>query len=55
MALYKPATMAVLRYRFRGARIATPWNGVDTSVPGHRRMAFDELEPLGRVQESLSY
>lgn len=55
MALYKPATMAVLRYRFRGARIATPWNGVDTTVPGHRRMAFDELEPLGRVQESLSY
>ena len=52
--LYNPGTMAVLRYRFRGSMIATPWNEIDSTAPGHRRMSFDETETLGRLQESLS-
>ena len=53
MVLYNPATMRVIRYRYRGSKIATPWNDIDARAPGHRRMAFDEVEFLGRVQESL--
>lgn len=53
VALHNPATTAVRRYRFRGAQIATPWNGVDVAASGHRRMAFDETQVLARVQESL--
>jgi len=53
VALYNPAAMKVIRYRYRGVQIATPWNDVDLNVLGHRRMRFDETEFLGRVQESL--
>jgi RNA-directed DNA polymerase len=53
LALYNPAAMHVLRYRYRGAQIATPWNQVNPTAPGHRRMAFDETEFLGWVQERL--
>jgi RNA-directed DNA polymerase len=54
VALHDPRTIAVLRYRYRGAQISTPWNGVDSIAPGHRRMAFDETEKLGAIQESLN-
>jgi hypothetical protein len=53
MVLYNPASLAVIRYRYRGAKIATPWNDVSAKVPGHRRMAFDETEFLDRVEQSL--
>lgn len=53
MVLYNPATMAVIRYRYRGSRISTRFNEVDPKAKGHRRMAFEEAEMLGRVQESL--
>jgi RNA-directed DNA polymerase len=53
MVLYNPATMSVIRYRYRGSQIATPWNDVDSKARGHRRMAFDEAEFLGKLQEIL--
>jgi RNA-directed DNA polymerase len=53
LSLYNPAAMRVVRYRYRGAQIATPWNQVNPTAPGHRRMAFDETEFLGWVQERL--
>ena len=53
MVLYNPATMRVIRYRYRGSKISTPWNDIDAKAPGHRRMAFDEVEFLGRMEESL--
>jgi len=53
MALFNPATVRVLRYRYRGGKIATPWNDVDAKGGRFRQMSFDEAEFLGRVQESL--
>jgi RNA-directed DNA polymerase len=53
LALYNPATLAVIRYRYRGSKMATPWNDVDSRAAGHRRMTFDETEFLRRVEESL--
>ena len=55
LTLYNPAKVAVIRYRFRGNKIATPWNDADSRVPGHRRLTFDEPEFLGRVEESLVF
>lgn len=51
VVLYNPEAMPVRRYRFRGYSIATPWNEVEPKA--HRRMAFDEAEFLGGLQESL--
>jgi RNA-directed DNA polymerase len=53
LVLYNPASMRVLRYRFRGAKIATPWAEVQPAAPRHRRMSFDETEFLGWTQEAL--
>jgi RNA-directed DNA polymerase len=53
MVLYNPAAMRIVRYRYRGNKIATSWNDVDAKAPGHRQLSFDETEFLGRVQESL--
>lgn len=53
LALNDPAKVAVIRYRFRGDKIATPWNDVDARAPGHRWTTFDETEFLGRIEESL--
>ena len=55
LTLYNPAKVAVIRYRFRGNKIASPWNDVDSRAPGHRRLTFDETEFLGRVEESLAF
>jgi len=55
LSLYDPAKVAIIRYRFRGNKVATPWNDVDARAPGHRRMTFDEAEFLSRVEESLIY
>jgi RNA-directed DNA polymerase len=52
--LYNPAKMRVLRYRYRGSKIATPWDDVDRKARGVHQMSFDETEFLGQLQESLS-
>lgn len=51
--LFNPASMRIIRYRFRGQQIATPWNDVDIKGARFRRTSFDEPAFLGRVQESL--
>ena len=51
MVLYNPGAMRIVRYRYRGSKIVTPWNDVEPK--GHRQMSFDEMEFLGRLQESL--
>lgn len=53
MVLYNPAAMRIIRYRYRGNLIATPWNDIDRTLRDHRKMAFDEVDMLGRLQESL--
>lgn len=50
--LYNPATMRVTRYRFRGSKIATPWDEVDPESRSQPAL-FDETEFLGRLQESV--
>ena len=52
--LYNPARMRIVRYRYRGSKIATPWNEIDSQASGVRQMTLDEIESLGRLQESLS-
>lgn len=53
MVLYNLAAMRIVRYRYRGNKMATSSNDVDAKVPGHRQLSFDETEFLGGVQESL--
>jgi RNA-directed DNA polymerase len=53
VTLFNPATVPVIRYRYRGVQIATPWNDVEPKRHAHRVMAFDEPAFLGRVEESL--
>lgn len=53
VVLYNPQAMRIVRYRYRGSKIATPWEEIDSPAPGHRQMAFDEIEFLGALQESL--
>lgn len=52
--LYHPGEMRIIRYRFRGSKIATPWEEVEPKAPRQRQMSFDETEFLGRLQESLA-
>ena len=56
VALYNPAAMRVLRYRFRGRQIATPWNEaqVDPSGGRHRRSDHDDPWFLEDVQRALA-
>jgi RNA-directed DNA polymerase len=53
MVLYNPAAMRIIRYRYRGNLIATPWSDVGRTFGGHRKMAFSEVDMLGQLQESL--
>jgi RNA-directed DNA polymerase len=50
--LYDPGKVRIIRYRFRGSKIATPWNDVESKTPGKRD--YDEMEILGKLQESLA-
>ena len=52
MVLYNPATMNIVRYRFRGSKITTPWSDVESNAPAYQR-SFDEMDFLAKVQESL--
>ncbi len=56
VVLYNPAAMRVLRYRFRGRQIATPWNEaqVDPSGGRHRRTDHDDPLFLADVQQALA-
>jgi RNA-directed DNA polymerase len=49
--LYNPGQVPIVRYLFRGSKIATPWNEVESKTPGKRD--YDERKFLGRLQESL--
>ena len=51
--LYNPEAMRVRRYRFRGVKIPTPWNDVESKATGLRQRSFDETEFLGGLQERL--
>jgi len=55
-ALYKPGSLSVTRYRYRGARIPTPWTdptAVPTGVHAQRAHLQEQL-PLERVQQALT-
>jgi RNA-directed DNA polymerase len=56
LTLYNPATMRVERYRFRGARISTPWNEetLDPAGARFRRTAHNDPEFLDRLDELLA-
>ena len=55
-AIYKPGSLSVTRYRYRGARIPTPWTdptAVPTGVHAQRAHLQEQL-PLERVQQALT-
>jgi RNA-directed DNA polymerase len=56
VALYNPAAMRVLRYRFRGRQIATPWNEAQVDPSGGRFRRSDHDDPwfLEDVQRALA-
>jgi RNA-directed DNA polymerase len=56
ITLYNPATMRILRYRYRGAQICTPWNEktVDPKGARHRRITNDDPRSLEALEESLA-
>ena len=56
LTLYNPAAMRVERYRFRGGRIATPWNEATLDPTGgrFRRTAHDDPAFLDRLVEALA-
>jgi RNA-directed DNA polymerase len=56
VALYNPASMQVMRYRFRGAQISTPWNidDVDPAGARFRHTTHDDVAFVGQVSELLS-
>lgn len=55
VTLFRPDSVAVTRYRYRGANIATPWNKeqLDANQAAFRRVA-DERSSLERLQQSLN-
>jgi len=56
VTLYNPATMRILRYRYRGAMICTPWNEttVDPRGARNRRITNDDPQSLERLEETLA-
>ncbi len=56
IALYNPAAMRVMRYRYRGAMISTPWNErtLDPKGARFRRTAHDDPAFLDRLEEALA-
>jgi RNA-directed DNA polymerase len=56
IALYNPASTRVTRYRYRGARIPTPWTEQTADPPDPRasRASHEEQLPLERVQQALA-
>jgi RNA-directed DNA polymerase len=58
ITLYNPASMRILRYRYRGALISTPWNEqtVDPRGGRHRRITndYDDSQFLEGLEEALA-
>jgi RNA-directed DNA polymerase len=56
ITLYNPASMRVLRYRYRGALICTPWNEATVDPEGgrHRRITNDDPQFLEGLEETLA-
>jgi RNA-directed DNA polymerase len=56
ITLYNPAAMRVMRYRYRGARISTPWNEATLDPTGarFRRTSHDDPAFLDRLDEALA-
>ena len=54
ITLYKPASMRVTRYRYRGARIPNPWRTADLTGPRAEAASLQEQLPLERVQQALA-
>jgi len=53
LTLYKPARIRVTRYRYRGARIPTPWTTADLTGLRAEAASLQEQLPLERVQQAL--
>jgi RNA-directed DNA polymerase len=56
LTLYDPAAMRIERYRYRGARISTPWNEATLDPAGarFRRTSHDDPAFLDRLDEALA-
>jgi RNA-directed DNA polymerase len=54
ITLYKPASMRVTRYRYRGASIPNPWTTADLTGPRAEAASLQEQLPLERVQQALA-
>ena len=56
LVLYNPATMQVRRYRYRGTRIATPFNidSLDPAGARFRRTSHDDMAFVGQVSELVT-
>jgi RNA-directed DNA polymerase len=56
ITLYNPASMRILRYRYRGMLICTPWNEalVDPNGGRHRRITNDDPQFLEHLEEALA-
>ena len=56
ITLYNPASMRILRYRYRGALISTPWNEATVDPRGgrHRRITNDDPQFLEALEEALA-
>jgi RNA-directed DNA polymerase len=53
LTLYKPAH-PVTHYRYRGARIPTPWTTADLTGPPAEAASLQEQLPLERVKQALA-
>jgi hypothetical protein len=55
ITLYKPARTRVTRYRYRGARIPTPWTTTaDLTSPRAQAANLQEQLPLESIQQALA-
>ena len=55
ITLYKPARSRVTRYRYRGARIPTPWTTTaDLTGPRAHAASLQEQLPLENIQQALA-
>jgi RNA-directed DNA polymerase len=54
LTLYQSARMRITRYRYRGARIPTPWTTADLTGPRAEAASSQEQLPLERVQQALA-
>ncbi len=56
VVLYKPGSLSVTRYRYRGARISNPWTEPTAAPTGLRalRARHEEQQTIERVQQALA-